>query len=167
MVEKKIQQYKIDAVGQLERQFSEVQSYFLTDYRGLSVDQITDIRGKLRALDAEIHVVKNNFAKRAFELIDVKGLEDYLVGPTAIALVKGEPGPVAKALFDAVKSTPLEVKAGYVSGEVMNAEATRVFSTLPTRDEAIQMLMYAMNGVTSKLVRTIQAVAEQKASAEA
>lgn len=165
MAEKKIQQYKIDAVGQLERQFSEVESYFLTDYRGLSVEQITDIRGKLRALDAEIHVVKNNFAKKAFELIDVKGLEEYLVGPTAVALVKGEAGPAAKALFEAAKETSLEVKAGYVNGEVMDQSATEVFSALPTRSEAIQMLMYAMNGVTSKLVRTIQAVADQKAEA--
>jgi len=164
MAEKKIQQYKIDAVGQLERQFSSVESYFLTDYRGLSVEQITEIRGKLRALDAEIHVVKNNFAKKAFELIDVKGLEDYLVGPTAVTLVKGEAGPAAKALFAAAKETSMEVKAGYVNGEVMDAAATEVFSTLPTRDEAIQMLMYAMNGVTSKLVRTIQAVADAKAA---
>ncbi len=165
MVEKKIQQYKIDAVGQLEGQFSAVESFFLTDYRGLSVAQITEIRGKLSALDAEIHVVKNNFAKKAFELIDVKGLEDYLVGPTAIALVKGEPGPVAKALFEVAKSSALEVKAGYVAGEVMDKNQTEVFSKLPTRNEAIQMLMYAMNGVTSKLVRTIQAVADQKAEA--
>ena len=165
MAEKKIQQYKIDAVGQLERQFGEVESYFLTDYRGLSVDQITEIRGKLRALDAEIHVVKNNFAKKAFELVDVKGLEDYLVGPTAVALVKGEAGPVAKALFEAVKTTSLELKAGYVDGEIMDSTQAEAFSKLPTRTEAIQMLMYAMNGVTSKLVRTIQAVADQKAEA--
>ena len=165
MAEKKIQQYKIDAVGVLERQFATVESYFLTDYRGLSVDQITDIRGKLRALDAEIHVVKNNFAKKAFELIDVNGLGEYLVGPTAVALVKGEAGPVAKALFEAAKNTSLEVKAGYVSGDLMDQSETQVFSTLPTRDEAIQMLMYAMNGVTSKLVRTIQAVADQKTEA--
>ena len=65
MAEKKIQQYKIDAVGQLERQFSTVESYFVTDYRGLSVEQITDIRGKLRALDAEIHVVKKQFCKKS------------------------------------------------------------------------------------------------------
>lgn len=165
MAENKIQQYKVDAVGQLERQFASVENYFITDYRGLSVEQITEIRGKLRALDAEMHVVKNNFAKKAFELVDVNGLEDYLVGPTAIALVKGEAGPVAKALFEAAKDTSLEVKAGYVAGEVMDEAATKVFSTLPTRDEAIQMLMYAMNGVTSKLVRTIQAVADQKAEA--
>lgn len=165
MAETKIQQYKIDAVGQLERQFGSVENFFITDYRGLSVDQITEIRGKLRALDAEIHVVKNNFAKKAFELVDVKGLEEYLVGPTAITLVKGEAGPVAKALFAAAKETSMEVKCGYVAGEVMDRAATEVFSTLPTRDEAIQMLMYAMNGVTSKLVRTIQAVADQKAQA--
>lgn len=165
MAEKKIQQYKVDAVGQLERQFSNVESYFVTDYRGLSVEQITDIRGKLRALDAEIHVVKNNFAKKAFELVDVKGLEEYLVGPTAIALVKGEAGPVAKALFEAVKNTTLEVRGGYVDGEVMDSGAVEVFSKLPTRTEAIQMLMFAMNGVTSKLVRTVQAIADQKAEA--
>lgn len=165
MAEKKIQQYKIDAVGQLERQFSQVESYFVTDYRGLSVEQITEIRGKLRALDAEIHVVKNNFAKKAFELIDVKGLEDYLVGPTAVALVRGEAGPVAKVLFAAAKETSLEVKAGYVAGDLMDRSEAEFFSTLPTRDEAIQMLMYAMNGVTSKLVRTMQAIADQKAEA--
>ena len=94
--------------------------------------------------------------------MDVAGLEGYLVGPTAVALVKGEAGPVAKALFEAAKETSLEVKGGYVAGEAMNQAEAQLFSTLPTRSEAIQMLMYAMNGVTSKLVRTIQAIADAK-----
>ena len=80
-------------------------------------------------------------------------------------MVRGEAGPVAKALFAAAKVTSLEVKGGYVAGDLMDPAAAELFSTLPTRDEAIQMLMYAMNGVTSKLVRTIQAIADQKAEA--
>ncbi len=175
MSEVNVQQYKIDAVAELKKNFEGTNSFLFTDYRGLSVAQITELRNNLRDLGAEFHVVKNNYAKIAFSQMDHNDLEEYLVGPTAIAYCGDEAGPVAKALLKLAKDMPVEVKGGMVDGEVYDSKGVVAFSKLPTRTELIQMLMgtmqaparnavYVLNGVTTKLVRTLAAVQEKKAS---
>jgi len=176
-MEKKIAQSKIEAVAALKEQFEKSSGYFFADYRGLTVEKITELRRELAKNGGEIHVIKNNYAKIAFQQLDMDGLDDVLKGPTAIALVSEEAGPVAKSLVDFAKDKeiPLEIKGGYIEGEVFNAEQVDAFSKLPTKIELIQMLMGTMqapvqnfvlaaNGVASKLVRTLAAVAESKES---
>lgn len=171
---KKIQQYKIDAVKKLKDRFGESKDFIFTDYRGLSVEKITDLRTKLRDRQAEYRVVKNRFAKIAFGEMDYNMIDDYLVGPTAIALSKDDAGPVAKALFDFAKEASLEIKGGIIDGKVFTADDVEAFSKLPTKDELYALLMGtmnaplqhfvgALNAIPSKLVRTLQAVADQKA----
>jgi large subunit ribosomal protein L10 len=173
MSEKKIQPKKTEAVKELVDQFSGTRDFFFTDYRGLTVGQITDIRNRLREQKAEFHVVKNNYAKIAFDEIKHGEVKDMLVGPTAIAYSKEEAGPVAKAILDFSKDAPLELKGGLVEGSLFDKEQVLAFSKLPTKTELLQMLMgtmnaplqnmvYALNGVTTKLVRTLAAVAEKK-----
>ncbi len=175
MSEVNVQQYKIDAVAELKKSFEEHRSFLFADYRGLSVAQISELRNTLRESGAEFHVVKNNFAKIAFTQIDHADVEPYLVGPTAIAYCGDEAGPVAKAMLKLAKEMPLELKGGLLDGEVYDAGAVAEFSKLPTRLELIQMLMgtmqaplqnvvYVLNGVTTKLVRTLAAVQEKKAA---
>ncbi len=175
MSEINVQQYKIDAVAELKKNFEEHRSFLFADYRGLSVAQISELRNTLRESGAEFHVVKNNFAKIAFTQIDHADVEPYLVGPTAIAYCGDEAGPVAKAMLKLAKEMPLELKGGLLDGEVYDAGAVAEFSKLPTRLELIQMLMgtmqaplqnvvYVLNGVTTKLVRTLAAVQEKKAA---
>ena len=169
MAEMKVQQYKIDVVAE------KVNSYLFADYRGLSVEQITILRNSLREAGADFHVVKNNYARIAFQQMDHEDVAPYLVGPTAIAYVGDEAGPVAKALLKLAKEMPIELKGGLLNGQVYDAAAVEEFSKLPTRIELIQMLMgtmnapitnmvYVLNGVTTKLVRTLDAVREQKAA---
>lgn len=175
MEDKKIQQNKLDAVKALKEQFEKSSGYFFADYRGLTVSKITELRQELGKTGGEIHVIKNNYAKIAFQQLDIVGLDEILKGPTAIALVSDEAGPVAKALVDFAKSkeNPMEIKGGYIEGGVFDKDQVEAFSKLPTKIELIQMLMGTMqapvqnfvlaaNGVVSKLVRTLAAVGESK-----
>ena len=175
MAERKIQQGKIDAVNALKAQFAGVDSFFFTDYRGLTVEQVTDLRVKLREQNAEYHVIKNNLAKIAMKDLGKEGVEELLVGPTAVALAHDEAGPVAKTLLDFGKDAPVAMKGGYLEGVVFDEPGVLAFSKLPTRVELIARVMATMNapvqnvalvlnGVTTKLVRTLAAVAEQKES---
>ena len=175
MAEVKVQQYKIDAVAELKEGFEGIRSFIFADYRGLTVDQITELRGALREAGAEFHVVKNNFAKIAFKQMDHEDVAPYLVGPTAIAYCGDEAGPVAKAMLKLGKEMPVELKGGLLDGEVLDAKAVEAFSKLPSKTELIQMLMgtmnapvqnmvFVLNGITTKLVRTLDAVREQKAA---
>lgn len=175
MAEVKVQQYKIDAVAELKEGFEGTRSFLFADYRGLTVDQISELRGALREAGAEFHVVKNNYARIAFKQMDHEDVAPYLVGPTAIAYCGDEAGPVAKAMLKLAKDMPVELKGGLLDGEVYDGKAVEAFSKLPTKLELIQMLMstmnapaqnmvYVLNGVTTKLVRTLAAVQEKKAS---
>ena len=170
---RKVQQYKLDAVSRLKERFGNSKDYIFTNFRGLTVDQITELRRKLGEQEADYRVVKNRFAKIAFKDLNFNELDEYLVGPTAVALSRNDATSVAKVLFDFGKEAPLEVKGGIIEGQVFTAEDVEAFSKLPSREELLaklmgtmnaplQNLLYALNAVPQKLVRTLQAVADQK-----
>lgn len=169
----KINAGKTEAVNAIKESFDGVNDFIFTDYRGLTVEQITELRGKLRELDAEYHVIKNNFAKIAFRDLEYPEVGDYLVGPTAVAMARNESGPVAKELYKLAKDWPLDIKGGLINGNVFDGAQVDAYSKLPTRIELIAKLMgtmnapvqnfvYGLNGVATKLVRTLQAVADAK-----
>ncbi len=171
--ERKIQQTKVDAINELKEEFSQVEDFIFTDYRGLTVEQITELRNKLREEGATFKVVKNRFAKIALSELGRPDVGDKLVGPTAIALTGADSGSVAKILFDYAKDAPLEVKGGIVAGDVYDVSQVEAFSKLPTRTELIAKLMgtlnapiqnmvYLLNAVPETFVRTLQAVADSK-----
>lgn len=164
-------------VKELQNKFEKSDDFIFTDYRGLTVSQITELRTKLREENASYRVIKNRYAKIALKNLEQPEVDDILVGPTAVALPEGESGAVAKALVNFSKEYPVEIKGGIVDGRVFSANQMVEYSKLPTRDELIaklmstmnapmQNLVYAMNGVQSKLVRTLQAVADQKKESE-
>ncbi len=169
----KIQDYKVKAIDEVKGNFENIKDIIFTNYRGLTVEQITELRGKLRAQGSVLKVVKNRFAKIALEQLGRPDVGDQLVGPTAVALVSDEAGPVAKELVDFAKGGVLVIKGGIIDGDVFDADQVVEFSKLPTRLELIAQLMrtmnaplqnvvYVLNGVPQKLVRTLQAVADQK-----
>lgn len=177
IIARKLQDKKIKAIAELKDSLSTAQDYIFTDYRGLTVEQITNLRNQLRAKEAQYKVIKNNFAKIAFEQLSTPDISEYLVGPTAVAITPKDTNEVAKIFFDFLKETPaLQVKGALVSGTVYDAKQTEAFSKLPGRLELISMLMSVINGparnlasalndVPSRLVRTIKAVADQKGAA--
>jgi len=168
----KIQDYKVAAVDAVKNDFENIKDMIFTDYRGLTVEQITALRDKLRAENSVFKVVKNRYAKIALRQLDRPEVGDNLVGPTAVALVSSEAGPVAKELVAFAKDGVLSIKGGIIDGNIFDAEQIVEFSKLPTRLELIAKLMgtmnaplqnvvYVLNAVPQKLVRTLQAVADK------
>lgn len=176
IVAKKIQEAKTQAIGELKEAFGASEDFIFTDYRGLTVEQITNLRKGLRAKGVTYKVVKNNFARLAFQQLSMPDVSSYLVGPTAVAIAPSDSSEVAKIIFDFGKEAPVKVKGALVSGTVYNAADTEVYSKLPGRLELISMLMSVMNGparnlaaalndVPSRLVRTVKAIADKKEGA--
>lgn len=157
-------QYKVDAVKEMTSEFSQYDGFIFTDYRGMTVEQITALRNQLRAKDSAYRVVKNRFAKIVMSDLKHEGTNDNLVGPTAVALTSGEDASSAasKILFDFVKSSPLQVKGAYIDGKLFNKEEIEAYSKLPTRLELIASLMGTMKAPLSKLARTLQAIVDAK-----
>lgn len=171
----KVQQFKIDAVEELKKEFESAKDYILADYRGLNVEQITNLRNKLRESGARFKVVKNRHVKIAMDHLEMPEIHDQLIGPTAMTLTTEEAGAAAKILMEFTRDTKLSVKGGIIDGQVFDGDQIKKFSELPTKGELLSMLMSAMNGpiqgllyalqgVPQKLVRTLQAVADKKAA---
>ncbi|RKX80096.1 MAG: 50S ribosomal protein L10 [Spirochaetes bacterium] len=173
--EKKIQQYKIEMVKELKDKFKSTKDYIFTNYRGLNVEQITDLRRKLREKNAEYRIIKNRFARIAMEQLELPDVGDQLRDPTAVALSRDdEVNEVVKILSGFKKETSLQIKGALIGGRIYNGTEVEAFSRLPSKQELIaklavtmnaplQNLVFVLNGVTSKLVRTIQAIADRKA----
>jgi large subunit ribosomal protein L10 len=167
-MEKKIQAKKISGVDAVKTDLKASNDVFFTEYRGLTVPQITELRRALGKEDTVYKVSKNNLAKIAFEQEGKKDLpEAFFKGPTAIAYAKGESGPAAKVLVTFAKEHPhLVLKGGLVDGALYDAAQLTAYGNLPSRLEMLAMLASTVNGVTSKLVRTLQAVVDQKKESE-
>lgn len=155
---------KEDAVKALREEFEGYNGYIFTDYRGMSVAQITELRNNLRKNDAQYRVVKNRYAKIAFKDLGKTGAEEQMIGPTAVALAKGdESNIVAKALFEAIKNgAPMQVKGAIIDGKVMDAATVEALSKLPTKLELIASLMGTMKAPVQKLAATLLAYVESK-----
>ena len=158
---KKIQPAKTAAIEEAKKTFAEYNDFIFADYRGMTVEQISNLRGKLREHDAVLKVVKNNFARIAFEDMKIENVADYLKGPTVVAMSKEDSNVVAKVLFDFAKDAPVTVKGAVVDKEVLDAVKIEAFSKVPGRKELISMLMSAMNGPVRQLAATIKAYAEK------
>jgi len=169
----KIQPYKTEGIQKIKELIESSQDVIFTDFRGLNVSQITELRRSLQEKEAEYRVVKNNYARLALSELGFPFEEDFLIDPTALALVKTDIGPITKVLFDFTKDSTLRIKGGLVDGRVVSSTEVEAISKLPGRNELYAILMgtmnapltnmvYAMNGVIIKLVRTVQAVADSK-----
>lgn len=136
-------------------------SAVVADYRGLTVNQMTQLRSAARQADVYLRVVPNTLARRAFEDTEFACLSEKLVGPLFIALSMEAPSDAARLLKNYAKDfDKLEVKALSISGRAYGAEHLEAIASLPTRDEALAKLLYVMRAPVEKLVRTI---AEPKA----
>ena len=160
---KQIQAAKTEAIEETKKVLSDYNDFIFTEYRGLTVAQITELRKKLREKNAVLKVMKNNFAKVAFDEMKVENVADYLKGPTAIAMVKEDSNEAAKVLFDFAEDAPsLVVKGGYIANEIYDTAKIEAFSKVPGKKQLIAMLMSAINGPAQKLAATLQAYVDKK-----
>lgn len=160
----KVQPNKTEAIGALKTQIGNSADFIFAEYRGLTVEQISALRRQLRAKNAEFHVVKNNFARIAFEELGFpKAVEPVLAGPTGVAFAKADSNEVAKILVDFAKETPaLRVKGALVDKEFMNVAQIEALSRLPSRNTLIAMFMAGLKSPVQKLAYTLVALKEKK-----
>lgn len=131
-------------------------SAVVADYRGLTVNQMTQLRSEARKAGVYLRVVRNTLTRRAFQNTDFECMSEKLVGPLLIALSLQAPSDAARLLKDFTKTfDKLEVKALSVGGKVYAANQIDAVASLPTRDEAISKLMYVMKAPVEKFVRTL------------
>jgi large subunit ribosomal protein L10 len=164
---------KETAVQQLRDRCAASKNLFLTDYHGLTVDEITKLRGELRKDGSSYLVVKNTLFRIAAGDVAVR-LDAFLAGPTGIVFAGADPVAPAKALktfSDATKK--LGIKAAYIDGDVVSAEQVNTLAKLPSKMELIARLVGSLasplrglvtvlSGNQSGLVRVLNAIREQK-----
>ena len=153
---------KTEAIESIKNDVKASSAFIFTEYRGLKVEQITELRKKLRENACTYKVVRNNFARIAFEDADIKDVDSWLTGPTALAMIAEDANLAAKTLFEYAKDAPaLVIKGAVVDGEIYDAKQIEAFSKLPGKKDLIAMFMSTVNATTSKFVRTLQAIVDK------
>ena len=126
---------KIERVAELKEQIESANALLLTEYRGLTVEEITELRRSLRDVDASLAVIKNTLMTRAANDAGIAELDELLSGPSAVAFVNGDVVAVAKKLKDASKQFPaLVIKGGYMDGAPLDAAGAAALADLESRE---------------------------------
>lgn len=168
---------KSAAIAELESKFSASSAVLLTEYRGLTVVQLQELRRNL-AGKGEYIVAKNTLARIAAHQAQVEGLDDLLVGPTALVFVSGEAPEAAKVLRDFAKSNDkLVIKGGSFEGNVLDEKAVRALADLESREvllakaagvlkATLYQAAYVFTAPAIKAVRTVDALRVKQEEAE-
>lgn len=138
------------------------QSIVLVDYRGLTVAQDTELRKQLREAGIVYKVCKNTMMKRAFEGTEFSGLDEYLEGPSAIAISKEDATAPARILCKFAKTAEaLELKAGVVEGTVYDTAGLGELAKVPSREELLSKLLGSLQSPITNFARVLKQIAEQ------
>jgi large subunit ribosomal protein L10 len=165
-------------VSDLREFVAQTKGAILTDYRGLTVAEVTNLRRRLRPLDAEYHIVKNTLFRIALGDSNSPALDELLSGPTAIIFARGDVVAPTKAMLDflrELRKPEIKVKGGWIDGKVYDPSQVTALSKLPPKEQVIAQLVGTLNaplsefvgtldGIIGEFVRTIQAISDQKAA---
>lgn len=161
----------------LNERFTKAAVVFVTDYKGLDVAAVNDLRRKLREEEVEYQVAKNSLLIRASEGTDVALIKDTFKGPSAIAMSYGDPVSPAKVLTDFAKDYKVfEIKVGVMDGKVLDNNQIKALAALPPQEVLLGMFVSTLNNVPTgfvrmlaeiprKLLNVLQAVKDQKEAA--
>ena len=149
-------------VEDLREKFSKSIVVIVTDYKGLNVETMTELRRKLRESQVDYHVVKNTMLIRAAETTNVDAIKNQFKGPSAIALSFDDPVAPAKILTEfAKKNDKLEIKAGIMEDKVLDLASIKALAALPSREALLSQLLSVMVGVPTGFVRVLNGVPQQ------
>lgn len=149
-------------VAEVAEQVSSALSAAVADYRGLTVNEMTSLRVEARKSGVYLRVVRNNLARLAIKGTDFECLGDALVGPLVLALSMDAPGASAKLFKNFQKDhKSFEVKNLVMEGELYGPEKLDDFAKIPTKDEALAILLNVMQAPVTKLARTLKEVSIQ------
>ncbi|HIF66625.1 MAG TPA: 50S ribosomal protein L10 [Acidimicrobiia bacterium] len=170
---------KASVVKDVRKRFDEAEAVLVTEYRGLDVTQMTELRNALRDAEAIYKIYKNTLVRRALEEGFPESFVDMIIGPTALAFVDKDPGAAAKALkqFAAVNDA-LIIKGGLLNGEVLDEAQVRQLADLPSREELLtslaaglaaplQQMASMMNNLLSEMANLLQSLSDKGEQAEA
>ncbi len=147
---------KAAAVAEIAEQIKESDAIFAVDYRGISVTQVAELRGKLRDADATFRVVKNTLTERAADAAEVEALKALLTGPTALTFVRGDAATAAKAISTFNKETDLlAFKGGIMDGETLEVGQIQAIAKLPSRHVLYGQLVGVVAAPITGLVRSL------------
>jgi large subunit ribosomal protein L10 len=154
---------KVEQVDLLTEKLRTAKAAVLTDYRGLTVGQLQDLRGRLRSQEVEYRVVKNTLARRAAVESGHEDFQDLLKGPVAIAFGYSDISAPARVLGEYSRQTrlKLDIVGGLIEGRVMNPEQVRQTADLPSREVLLAQLLGTLQSPIAQLVATIQAPVQQ------
>lgn len=154
---------KKSVVQEITDRFRESQTAVVVDYRGLDVAEITQLRKELRDAGVVYKVYKNSMTRRAIANVDLDGLSETLVGPTAVAFSKEDVVAPAKILNNFAKEhEALEIKGGVIEGEIATNEQIKELAQLPNFDGLVSMLLSVLQAPIRNLAYATKAIAEQK-----
>ena len=168
---------KVAVVEEATRLLAATEALYLSDYRGLKVSELTELRAKLRDGGATLRVLKNTLARRAAAEAGRAQIVPLLSGPTAVTFCGDDPVAPAKALIDFMRTHPqLVVRGGLLQGDTVDADAVRALSMLPPRDVLLAQvvgtmaapltgLVTVLQGTISGFARALQQIVEQKTAA--
>ena len=164
---------KSAVVDDVRGRFDEAEAILITEYRGLDVGQMAELRSALREAETVYKIYKNTLVRRALDEGIPSGLVDLLVGPTALAFVEKDPGAAAKALKDfSAANDALIIKGALLNGELLDEAQVRELADLPSRDELLssiagglaaplQQIASMMNNLLSEMANLLQALADK------
>ena len=159
---------KKSIVQEITNQFRESQTTVVVNYRGLDVAEVTALRKELREAGVDYKVYKNTMTRRAVANVELDGLSDTLVGPTAVAFSKDDVIAPARILNDfAKKHEALEIKGGVIEGEIASVEQIKELAQLPDHNGLVSMLLSVLQAPIRNLAYATKAIAEQKEEQEA
>ena len=151
-------QEKTQSVASLREWLQPVKTAVLTEYRGLSVRQLSDLRKQLKAAASEYKVVKNRLARLAVKELALDPLATHFKGPTGLVFTAKDPVPMAKALQAFVRANPaLTIKVGLVEGKVVQPAELKALADLPSKEALRAQLVGALQGPLSQLVSLLAA----------
>jgi large subunit ribosomal protein L10 len=149
---------KAGAIEELRKRLGGATAAVLTEYRGLTVHQISELRKQLKAASAEYRVVKNRLARVAIEGSPLAALRPHLTGPIGVVIARKDPATVAKALQGFAKTNPaLQLRVGVVDGQLLDPQGLKAVADLPSREALRSQLVGAIQGPLAQLVGLLRA----------
>jgi large subunit ribosomal protein L10 len=150
---------KVAVVDEVRERFSGADAVLLTEYRGLTVAALADLRRQLRPAGGDYKIYKNTLVRFAARELGVEGTDELFVGPTAIAFVKGDAAAVAKSLRDFARTNPnLVVRGGLLGGKVLNQADVTALAELPPRETLLAQLVGAFQAPIQQFAGLLQAL---------
>lgn len=154
---------KQEILGVYDEAMASAEHAFIIGFKGITVNQVTELRSRVRKSGGQYVVIKNTLARRAVSGKPLEKVREHFVGPTAVVFSKSDPVSLAKVLTEFAKDTPvIEFKAGLVEGQAIAAAQVKEIAALPSRQQLIAKLLFLLQSPIARFVRVLAASGPQR-----